>query len=57
MNQVAGDTASVFAEDIIRVNASEARNQGRWQLGQTVAFAVTVSAALWAMIAGFVYFI
>jgi hypothetical protein len=53
MDQVMADLALAFALDIDQAQADEEK----WPIGQTLAFAVLSSAALWALTAGLIYII
>jgi hypothetical protein len=55
MDQVIADLALAFALDIDL--AKEQADEEKWPMGHTVAFAILTSAALWAVIAGFIYIV
>ena len=56
-DRVMAELTMAFAHDAAAAAVAEETALAKWPTGWTLAFVISTSAALWAMIAGFVYFI
>ena len=55
MDRIMADLALAFDLDIDLANAED--EEPKWPMGHTLAFVIVTSAALWALIAGFIFLV